>query len=263
MTVEVSDLTINVPGGTIFTRQWRPDDFDGLPIILLHDSLGTVTLWRDFPAELAKATHRPVIAYDRLGYGQSTQRADAVADSFIEDEAKTYLPAVADAYGLKRYILFGHSVGGGMVLTAASMHREGCVAVISESGQAFVEEHTLSGIRDAERGFEDVEQFSRLVKWHGNRARWVLDAWTKVWLSPEFRSWSLDGCLERVKCPVLIIHGEQDEFGSMASPRLIAQGVNGPTEMAIVPECGHVPHRQKQDYVLSRVKTFLETYGIP
>jgi len=247
----------------VFVRHWHPDGAKSAPIVLLHDSLGSVEQWRSLPATLAVRTNRPVLAYDRLGFGQSTSRTTPADGGFIDDEARVHWPAIADALGLCQYVFFGHSVGGGMALVAAAVPGNRCVAVITESAQAFVEERTLSGIREAMKSFEDDRQFCRLVRWHGQRARWVLDAWTEVWLSPPFRSWSLDPYLAQVHCPVLAMHGDSDEFGSAAFPRRIVAGVRGPARMQILEACGHIPHREREDEVLSCVCSFLVESGVP
>jgi len=257
MSIDIQDSIVAVPNGEIFVRQWVPAEAQQTPIILLHDSLGSVAQWRDFPQELALSAGRTVAAYDRLGYGQSTPQKQPADIDFIEHEAGIYLPALASALGLSKYILFGHSVGGGMALTAAAKHPQQCLAVISVAAQAFVETRTLEGIRKAKAAFAHAVQFERLARWHGERAQWVLDAWTEVWLSPAFHDWSLNEVLAAVKCPVLAIHGDKDEFGSLAFPQQIINGVAGPSEMVILPDCGHVPHREQKSKVLNAVATFL------
>ncbi|MGY6038237.1 alpha/beta fold hydrolase [Aeromonas sp. AE23HZ002T15] len=258
----IADSFVSVPGGRLFVRQWRPVRADKAPLILLHDSLGSVAQWRDFPAALAACLQRPVIAYDRLGFGQSSRQHEPAKTSFIDDKASLYLPTLIKALGLSHYLLFGHSVGGAMALVEASQPGSGCLAVISESAQAFVEERTLDGIRAAKRGFEDGAQFGRFTRWHGERARWVLDAWTQTWLSPAFRHWSLIPRFADVHCSVLVIHGEEDEFGSPAFPQAIAGGVSGAAQMVLLPACGHVPHREREAEVLALVEAFLSRHPI-
>lgn len=257
MAFESKDLFVEVPGGQVFVRQWMADGSSGAPIVLLHDSLGSVEQWRSFPEALAARTGRNVIAYDRLGFGRSTGRTSPANAGFIDEEAQVYLPAIVAALSLNQYILFGHSVGGGMAVVAAAAAGKHCSAVITESAQAFVEERTLSGIRDAKKAFESERQFLKLTKWHGERAKWVLAAWTEVWLAPEFRGWSLDPYLGKVHCPVLAMHGDSDEFGSCEFPRRITQGVHGPAQMEILAPCGHVPHREREEDVLGLVQHFL------
>lgn len=231
------------------------------PIVLIHDSLGCTELWRDFPAELAEATSRTVIAYDRLGFGKSAARQGLPSREFIQEEADVYVPALLQGLGVSDFVAFGHSVGGAMALALAARRPNQCEAVITEAAQAFIEPRTLAGIEAAKRSFRHPEQFAKLVKLHGAKAQWVLDAWTEVWLSPEFTGWSLAPYLGDVHCPALVIHGGRDEFGSEASPRRVFEGVRGPARLELFPECGHVPHREARDPVLRVTAEFLESLG--
>jgi pimeloyl-ACP methyl ester carboxylesterase len=238
-------------------RRWSPAHSSRPPIILLHDSLGSVDQWRDFPAALAASTDRQVVAYDRLGFGRSTPRLERPSVDFICEEAVTFFPPLQRALGMTRFALFGHSVGGAMAVAIAASLPATCEVVITEAAQAFVEPRTLAGIRVAKAEFAKPGQFEKIARWHGERARWVLDAWTEVWLSREFSSWSLDAVLGKVTCPILVIHGDRDEYGSLEFPRRIASGVAGPSELAILADCGHVPHREKRQEVLRLACEFL------
>lgn len=241
-----------------FVRRWLPETTGGMPLVLLHDSVGSVDQWRDFPALLAWRLQRPVVAYDRPGFGRSSPRTGAPSLDFIAEEAQAHFPALRDTLGLDAFGLFGHSVGGAMAVVIAAAHPVACRHVITESAQAFVEDRTLDGIRAAQLQFEDEAHFRRLVRWHGERARWVLEAWTGVWLAPDFAGWSLDRWLPQVRCPVLAIHGDRDEFGSIAFPERIARGAPGASRIAIMQDCGHVPHRERPDEVLELVSAFLQ-----
>ena len=258
MSTEVLDSLIDVPGGSVFVRRWSVARSERPPIVLLHDSLGSVEQWRDFPAALARATNRPAIAYDRLGFGRSTPRLQRPSVDFVSEEAVRVFPPLRRALGITRFSLFGHSVGGAMALVIATLQEEACEAVVTESAQAFVEPRTLAGIQSAKEQFDDPRHFERLARWHGAKAQWVLDAWTEVWLSREFSSWSLDGHLGNIKCPVLAIHGDLDEYGSVEFPRRITSGVKGPSQLAILSRCGHVPHRERPEEVLPLTSAFLE-----
>lgn len=256
--LQVSDRFVAHPRGRIFVRTWQAAPAPAAaPILLLHDSLGCVALWRDFPAALAAASGRRVIAWDRLGFGRSDPRTDRLGPGFVEDEAHSVLPLLQRALGFQRFAAFGHSVGGGMAVHCAA-HRPGdCVAVVTESAQAFVEEHTLAGIREAKAGFRDPAQFARLVKYHGEKASWVLDAWTETWLGPAFRDWSLAGVLPWVHCPLLALHGEHDEFGTERHPRTIAALAGGAARAEIIAAARHVPHREQSAVVLRLTADFL------
>src|SRR5262245_15281551 len=198
------DRFVEVPGGKVFVRTWTPSvGSGGSPLLLLHDSLGCVETWRDFPELLVRRLARPVIAYDRLGFGKSSVRRELPSVDFIREEAEVFFPTIRRAVGITDYGLFGHSVGGAMALSIAASPREPCRAVVTESAQAFVEDRTLAGIRRAADTFASPEQFAKLTRWHGDKARWVLSAWRDVWLSPAFATWSLEPDLPRVRCPVL------------------------------------------------------------
>jgi pimeloyl-ACP methyl ester carboxylesterase len=234
MSTATTDSLVDVPGGRIFVRTFGAGRADPPPILLLHDSLGSVEQWREFPSALAQVTGRAVVAYDRLGFGHSTARTGRPSLDFIREEAEVCFPALRRALGMPRLVLFGHSVGGAMALVIAALHGEACVAVITEAAQAFVEPRTVAGIRSAKAEFDDPAQFARLARWHGEKARWVLDAWTETWLAPEFQSWSLDAYLGEVTCPVLAIHGDSDDYGSLEFPRRIVRGVAGRAELAVL-----------------------------
>lgn len=255
-----------VPGGTvfanIFAKQWLPPEPEaGAPLVLLHDSLGCVALWRDFPERLVRATGRRVIAYDRLGFGASSPHPGQQDVAFVTAEAQLGFAAVAEAFALKQCVLFGHSVGGAMAAACAAQWPALCVGVITESAQAFVEQCTRDGICATRDAFAEPGQMQRLERYHGDKAGWVLAAWVDTWLSEAFRHWSLAEVLPHVRCPALVLHGEHDEYGSRAQPLRYAQGIAGDTTLVLLEDCGHVPHREKPAEVLEAVSAFLRTLG--
>ena len=257
-----NDVWVNHPHGRVFARIWSPSSDTSrpqreIPIVLFHDSLGCVDLWRNFPAELSAGTGLRVIAYDRLGFGRSDPRGDKPAIDFIADEAKTYFPVIREQLGFRRFIAFGHSVGGGMSVNCAAEWAADCEALITESAQAFAEERTLQAIRIAKEEFKDDKQVERLKKYHGEKAKWVLDAWTETWLHPEFASWSLAGVLPQVTCPVLAIHGIYDEYGSTRHPEMIGQLCDSRSRVEIIPDTYHVPHHERPELIVSLVSEFI------
>ncbi|CAO3425969.1 alpha/beta fold hydrolase [Azospirillum endophyticum] len=254
-TVAVSDRLIPIDGGRLYVKDWTPETAGALPpILLFHDSLGSVDLWRSFPALLAARTGRRVVAYDRLGFGRSDPHPGRLAPGFVAAEARTVLPTLLDRLGIGAFVACGHSVGGGMAVETAAHLPARCRALVTIAAQAFVEDRTLEGIRVAKRDFQDPDQFARLVKYHGDRARWVLDAWTESWLSPAFADWSLDAALAKIRCPVLALHGDCDEYGSSDHPARIAAG-RGTVRM--LPDTGHIPHRECEDELVEAIGGFL------
>ena len=243
--------------GRLFVRVWQGRDDSLAAIVLLHDSLGSVALWRDFPARLAAGTGRSVVAYDRLGFGESSPRSDVLTTAFIGDEAANGFAAVREQLGIRKFIVFGHSVGGAMAIHCAARYPDDCEALITESAQVFAEETTLEGIRVAKAQFADPAQLGRLEKYHGSKAQWVLDAWTGTWLSAPFASWTLKEVLPQVEAPTLAIHGGDDEYGTTLHPRLISEWSRTKVQVAIMQEAHHLPHREAPDQVVDLVRDFL------
>lgn len=260
--IEVTETRVSHPEGAIHVRIWSPVNIAGdepvrNPIVLFHDSLGCVELWRDFPARLCEATGRRVIAYDRLGFGRSDARHDRPGLDFIAEEARRYFGVLRAQLGLPGFVLLGHSVGGGMAVNCAAAFPDECEALITVAAQAFTEDRTTASIAVAKTQFADEQQFQRLVRYHGDNARWVLEAWTETWLHPGFASWSLADTLPRVRCPVLAIHGTEDEYGSNRHPQMIAELSSGPARAEILANTGHVPHRERPEKVLDLISGFL------
>lgn len=252
------DTAVEARLGRLFVRTWSPEVPAHLaPIVLLHDSLGSVELWRGFPSALCKATGRRVVAYDRLGFGRSDPHPGTLALDFIASEAEGDFATVLRQLGIQRFIVFGHSVGGGMAVNCAAHHGAACVALITESAQAFVEDRTVEGLEDARELFKDPGQVDRLKRYHGDKARWVLDAWIESWLAPAFASWSLRPVLPQVDCPTLVIHGIDDEYGSSAHPALITELSGGPARLELMAETRHVPHREREAEVIAMVRSFV------
>jgi len=260
-----TDLWIDGTHGRMFVRSWFPER-DALrpnhaPILLLHESLGCIEQWKDFPSALAQATGRTVVAYDRLGFGRSDRLTAPPAPTFVEDEAAHGFACVLEHLGIERFVVLGHSVGGSMAVHCAARYPEACQAMITMSAVTFVEQRTLSGIRQARAWFADPAQRERLRRYHGERSDWVLSAWIDTWLAPDFATWTLAHALPAVGCPSLAIHGDDDEFGSERHPQLIADHASGQVEQALLSGVGHVPHREQPELVLERIERFLQRIG--
>jgi pimeloyl-ACP methyl ester carboxylesterase len=254
-----TDHWIAHPRGRLFAREW-PASASGRslpPLLLQHDSLGCVDVWRDFPQRLADATGRRVVACDRLGFGRSDARGGRLPPDFIADEGRAFLPVVLAHLGVHRFAVLGHSVGGGMAVNIAAQRPEDCAALVTIAAQAFVEDRTLAGLRAARASFAEPGALERLARHHGDKAAWVLSAWLDTWLDPGFADWSLDAVLPQVRCPALVLHGELDEYGSAAHPRRIAAGIGERADMQLLPRLGHVPQRERPEVIVGRVADFL------
>lgn len=264
ITLTTNETWIETPAGRLFVKRWIPVErvrTEQAPILLFHDSLGCVELWKDFPQALSAATGREIIAYDRLGFGLSDPCPYALDVSFVLDEADGSFSALLHALGLQDFIALGHSVGGGMAIACAGAFPEQCRGLITLSAQAFAEDRTLEGIRQAQKAFARPGQLERLSKYHGDKSAWVVSAWVDTWLSDSFSQWNLNESLAQIRCPVLAIHGDNDEYGSAQHPERIASLPSGPATMRILPDCGHVPHREKPDVVIDMIEVFLGKLG--
>ena len=252
------DTFISSKRGRIFIRDWSPELTERTPIILIHDSLGCVELWRDFPSLLSEITNRRVIAYDRLGFGKSDALDEPIASQFIANEAMGTFAHVLQYLKIQKFIVLGHSVGGGMALHCATHYPEQCEAVITIAAQAFVEDKTLEGIKIAQELFKDPSQVERLKKYHGDKAQWVLDSWIHSWLGESFANWSLSEALPKVTASLFAIHGVNDEYGSTAHPQRITNLSSGKSTLMLMENTGHFPHREQTQAVLDAIKEFLD-----
>jgi pimeloyl-ACP methyl ester carboxylesterase len=235
------------------------DGFDpGRPtVIFLHDGLGAVGSWRTVPARCAQALAANALAYDRWGYGRSQDR-DAFADRFMEAEVPTLL-ALLDALGIERPCLVGHSDGGSIALLHAAWHPTRVRALVTEAAHTFVEPETQEGIR----ALVALQAAGRTPPWlaklHGARAEHLLRAWSGHWLSGVHARWDIRAELPGVRCPLLAVQGERDEFGTAAQVESILAAVPGARSW-IVPGCGHTPHGQAEDAFVERVADFLRPH---
>lgn len=259
--METREALIATADGRLFAKCWSPSSARqaaGLaPIVMFHESLGAVSLWRDLPGKLAAATGRTVVAYDRLGFGRSDPHPGRLATRFIAGEAFGDFSAVRAHFGIDAFVAYGHSTGGSIAAACAVAFPQQCAALITESAHAFVEACTLDGIRKAGREFVQPARFARLRRHHADKVYWVLDAWINTWLSAEFASWSLDDELPRIRCPVLVVHGDSDPFGSLAHPRYITGRVRSEVSVLVLPGIGHTPHRECESRFLDAVSGFL------
>lgn len=246
-------------GGRVAAREWRPEGLTSAPpIILLHDSLGCITLWRDFPAALAARTRRRIIAYDRLGFGRSDAFPGRLPLDFIYTECRASLPPLLAALNIEDFVLFGHSVGGGMSTAGAAEFGARCKGLISESAQIFREDRTYEGIHAALPNLAPGgAQYVRLKTYHAEKTDWVLSSWIDTWLDPAFVL-DLTSHMEKIRCPVLAIHGDLDEFGSTDQAKHLCDRVAGDARLHLMSACGHVPHRDRPAEVLDTVAKFLD-----
>jgi pimeloyl-ACP methyl ester carboxylesterase len=228
-------------------------------LVLLHDGLGSISQWRDFPQQLVAATGLPALVYDRVGHGGSDPLSAARDVHYLFREAGESLPVVLEACGVTAPLLVGHSDGGTIALLYAALFPERPCAVVTEAAHLFVEDVTLAGIRAAVEAYESGDLRERLVRHHGERTGPMFRGWSDTWLSPEYREWNIEDAMPRIRCPILAIQGEDDEYATAAQVNAIAAGAPRRAEVLLLPGCGHTPHHQARERVLREIVRFVRT----
>jgi len=251
-------------GGTLRLAARRLGRFDaGRPVLVfLHEALGSIGQWKSFPEELAGRTGLPALVYERQGHGRSTPLALPRDDGYLRHEAEVVLPAVLEACGIARPVLFGHSDGSTIALMHAVAFPAVPAACIALAPHIMVEEATLAGIRAAEADPGAAEVRRRLQRYHGDRTETLWRAWAETWLRPGFAGCELRERLPRLACPTHAIQGADDAYGSAAQIELIAGRAAGPVETLLLPGCGHQPHLERREAVLASVGDFLVRHGV-
>ena len=232
-------------------------------LVFLHEGLGSITQWRNFPLALVHATGLPALIYDRCGYGRSEPLAQPPDPSYLETEAFERLPAVLAACGIESPILVGHSDGGTIALLHAARYPQGPLGVVTEAAHVFVEDISIQGIWRTLHAFETTPLRDRLRAHHGDKVDAVFRGWSEVWLSPAFQTWSMVDLLQGIRCPVLAVQGEEDEYGTQAQVQAIVQGVAGPAQALLLPGCAHVPHFQAKEQTLAGMARFILDSVLP
>jgi pimeloyl-ACP methyl ester carboxylesterase len=246
---------LNFEGRRIEYRFAGPSATDGVDLVMLHEGLGSVSMWRDFPEQLAQATGCRTLVYSRHGYGGSSPLDDPRAVNYMHEEARVWLPAILERLGVRRPVLFGHSDGASIALIWAATPESGVAGVIALAPHVKVEELTVRSIAAARDAYLETDLRTRLSRHHRevDSAFWE---WNRIWLDPAFRSWNIEALLPSIRCPILAIQGEDDEYGTMEQIASIARAVPGSKLMAL-PACRHSPHRDQPQAVLAAAQEFI------
>ena len=234
-------------------------------VVMLHEGLGSVSMWRDFPKRLAAHTAHSVVVYSRLGYGKSDSLPDAKdplgprrnlrQPDFMHREAFEVLPALLTALDIERPVLFGHSDGGSIALLYASQHP--LTGVIAMAPHVRVEDISITSIEEARVAWASTDLKQKLAKHHDD-VEGAFRGWNDIWLHPDFRTWNIEAELPLIKAPILAIQGEQDQYGTLYQIEEI-QRRNARTRLFKIPDCKHSPHRDQPDIVMGAVQSFLAT----
>ena len=233
-------------------------------MVFLHEGLGSVAMWKDFPRRLCDALGCRGLVYSRPGYGRSTPRApEEIWDmDFMHRQALEVLPALLNALGIDTQReppwLFGHSDGGSIALLYAARFPQRIAGAIVVAPHVLVEDVSVKSIAQARSAYLDTDLRTRLAAYHDDpdSAFW---GWNRIWLRPEFRHWSIEKEIESIGCPLLALQGEHDEYGTMRQIQGIAQAVPQ-TECVELPDCGHSPQRDQPDRLIAAVTRFMQNH---
>ncbi|HEY4067920.1 MAG TPA: alpha/beta hydrolase [Burkholderiaceae bacterium] len=227
------------------------------PVVFLHEGLGSIAMWKDFPARFCTEHGFKGLMFSRYGYGRSTPKPadEDWAPDFMHLQAFEVLPALFEALGIARPWLFGHSDGASIALLHAATYPVS--GVVAMAPHVFVEDISIEGIETARDAYRNQDLRRRMSRHHRD-ADVTFWGWNDVWLDPEFRSWNIVATLGTIRCPMLLVQGEDDQYGSLAQLDAIERVVPGHVRRAVL-ACGHSPHLEIPEQTLQAVAGFVDT----
>ncbi|MDP3514478.1 MAG: alpha/beta hydrolase [Sulfuritalea sp.] len=228
-------------------------------LVLLHEGLGSVAMWRDFPARLATATGCRTLVYSRYGYGQSDVLEESFGTDFMHREGREALPELLTELGIERPLLVGHSDGASIALLHAGDRRFEVAGLVVMAPHCFVEDISIRSIEAAKVAFETTDLPAKLGRYHRDVRR-TFYGWNDIWLNPDFRAWNIEDCLAGIRCPILAIQGVDDEYGTMAQIEAIAAGATAAAgvELLKLADCRHSAHKDQTVAVIEAIGRFAD-----
>jgi pimeloyl-ACP methyl ester carboxylesterase len=225
-------------------------------LVFLHEGLGSIAMWRDFPSRVTHATGCNALVYSRYGYGNSAPLQEPREVRYMHDEALLALPELLDALAIEAPILIGHSDGGSIALIHAGAGLRPVTAVITLAAHVMVEDISVQSIAAARTAYESGDLRARLARFHADvdSAFW---GWNRIWLQPAFRAWNIEAYLPGITCPVLAVQGEDDEYGTQEQLERIGREV-ADVEVLHLEDCRHSPHRDQPQAVIEAITRFVD-----
>jgi pimeloyl-ACP methyl ester carboxylesterase len=225
-------------------------------IVMLHEGLGSVAHWKDFPMQLAEQTGAGIFAYSRYGHGGSDALEESRSVCYMHHEAQVVLPEILRKASIERPLLLGHSDGASIAILYAGMFPDSVAGLILEAPHVFVEEIAVSSITQARALYNETDLPLRLGRYHKNVDS-LFWGWNNIWLHPSFRTWNIESFLDLIRCPVLVLQGAQDEYGTSEQVDAIQRRI--PSASAIILDnCKHAPHRDRCEATLFAINRFLQ-----
>ncbi len=226
-------------------------------IVMMHEGLGCVGLWGDFPDNLQLATGAGVFVYSRAGYGQSSPVALPRPLTYMQDEARDTLPELLDAIGFQRGLLFGHSDGASIAAVYAGSHQDHRIGgIVLMAPHFFTEDSGIASIVEAKKAYETGDLRARLARWHKDVDN-AFRGWNDAWLDPKFREWDITEYLAYIRVPVLIVQGEDDQYGTVKQIEAAERECYCPVDVALLKGARHSPQREAPDATLTAISQFV------
>jgi len=252
---DIATELVEVSGRTLHVRHFGREH-TGPPLVFLHEGLGSVDLWRDFPAELVDRTRLPGVAYSRYGNGWSASLAEARGPDYMHREAQVDLPRIVAAMGSGSPILIGHSDGASIaIIYAGSGHPVGGLVLIAP--HVFVEPETVASIESMSESFATSDMSEKMASYHRDPVA-TFHGWADIWLSPGFRDWNIESDIRGIRCPTLMVQGDADEYGTERQLDAIDDGLSAPADRLLVSGAGHSPHLSHPGPVADAVVDFID-----
>jgi len=246
-----------IDGRNLETQWWGPRPACAPTLVLLHEGLGCVALWRDFPEALVAATGCGVFAYSRFGYGGSDPAPLPRPMRYMHDEALDVLPRVLDAAEVRRAVLIGHSDGGSIAaIHAGAVCDKRVLGVVMIAAHFFVEEVNIASIRDIRASYEQGDLRARLARYHRD-VDMAFYGWNDAWLDPRFHAFDITDHAARIAVPVLALQGEDDPYGTAVQLRVLERGTIGRVETRLIEGARHAPHLEARAATLDAIVPFL------
>ncbi len=235
---------------------WLGPPPDAAPtLVLLHEGLGCVKMWRDFPAKLAAATGMGALVYSRFGYGRSPKISLPRPLTYMHEEA-ALLPQILTDAKIRDAVLVGHSDGGSIALIFAATRDARLRGLALMAPHVFCEDVSVASIAAAKEAYDGGDLRARLARYHGDNVDGAFRGWNDAWLDPGFRAWNLEGFLPEIAAPVLALQGEDDAYGTLAQVDAIARGLRAPFTRCVLARCGHAPHKDRPTEALAAIADF-------
>ncbi len=251
--LETFSLTVQERGLEVL--RIRAEDSSGAELVFLHEGLGSVSHWRDFPARVAQRTGYAVTVYSRYGSGNSDVLDSPRGVRFMHEEALLVLPEMLSKLNIESPVLVGHSDGASIAIIYAGTHVD-VRGLILLSPHVFVEDLSVKSIAETKVLFETTDLREKLARHHRDVAR-TFWGWNDIWLHPEFRKWNIEEYLPRIHCPSLVIQGVEDQYGTMAQVEAIRRQCGGPVKVLALGDCRHSPQRDQPENVLEAIAVFV------